>query len=870
MADETLSFSITGRDDGASSAFRRVGDSATLAARGARLNALALEQQRKAADASARSSISLANADKILADAEKALRDDALQADAALRAQSGSASRLGSDLRRLGNAAGGIGGRSLGGGNGPGGAFYDRGLLGGIGPGILGINTKWAALLAGGGLGLGALPALTALGGALGIGGIAAKELIGSKQNKGPLYSAAKDASKAFTSAFQDAAKGLEKPLKAIFAQIPQFVHSIAPELKALFSAVGPLLAPLVHAFEGLVKGLLPGFVALMRAALPAVQAFSQILSTLGKDIGSMFTAFAPVIRQSALIFKALAGVVSGLFPVIGKLAAVMASALGPVFATFAKVIQSLEPTLVIIGKVLAGLAGAILTDLVSAFTAVATLVRGISPALNVLAKALSGVFTTLENSGVFAILGDALEKIAKPLAKLISALITGLAPILPPVIRLVSALASDAVRILAGALGGILPILTRFVSVILRALAPVLGPLAKAITQVAGALTKVLLAGLKQEMPVLDRFVKSLGQMLQAVLPILPPVIKLTGDLITLALKALVPLMPAIVRVSSAMEPLALGIFKVIGMVARIIVAVESWLSHWRSAGDEIISFTKTFVGNIAGFFRNLAGALGSAGKDALSAFWDGAKSIGSGIIGWVKSFVGGIVGWFKKLLGIGSPSKVMFEVGKNMMRGLEHGIRSHAQQIANAKKHAIGGGLPRTPPGPVEAVARRLFPWPASQWPSFNAVEMREAGYSLTAQNPSSGAYGVAQFINGPQEYFQYGGTPYTAAGQFTAMFNYIRQRYGTPDAAWQHELSFGWYDRGGYLKPGLTLAYNGTGRPEPVGAAIGGNVYNISVQVAPGTSPVDTARQLADILNKGAKSGVRLRKSLVSVNG
>lgn len=169
--------------------------------------------------------------------------------------------------------------------------------------------------------------------------------------------------------------------------------------------------------------------------------------------------------------------------------------------------------------------------------------------------------------------------------------------------------------------------------------------------------------------------------------------------------------------------------------------------------------------------------------------------------------------------------------------------------------------------PGGPVEAVARALFPWAASQWPSFNAVEMREAGYSLTAQNPSSGAYGVAQFINGPSEYFQWGGSPFTAAGQFTAMFNYIRSRYGTPAAAWGHELGFGWYDQGGMLPPGLSLAYNGTGKPEPVG---GGHTYNINVYPPVGSNPRDIARQLADILNHGAAAGVRLRKSILSANG
>lgn len=108
----------------------------------------------------------------------------------------------------------------------------------------------------------------------------------------------------------------------------------------------------------------------------------------------------------------------------------------------------------------------------------------------------------------------------------------------------------------------------------------------------------------------------------------------------------------------------------------------------------------------------------------------------------------------------------------------------------------------------------------WTGAEWVALNNVEMREAGYNLYATNPSSGAYGMAQFINGPTEYYQYGGNPNTAAGQAVAMVNYIAQRYGDPIAAWNHELAFGWYDNGGFLRPGWTLAYNGTGQDEPVG--------------------------------------------------
>lgn len=116
----------------------------------------------------------------------------------------------------------------------------------------------------------------------------------------------------------------------------------------------------------------------------------------------------------------------------------------------------------------------------------------------------------------------------------------------------------------------------------------------------------------------------------------------------------------------------------------------------------------------------------------------------------------------------------------------------------------------------------------WTGAEWTALNAVEEREAGYSLTAQNPSSGAYGLAQFINGASEYAQYGGNSTTAAGQITGMLNYIKQRYGDPIAAENHEVAYGWYDHGGWLKPGYTMAYNGTGAPERVvGPGQGGGV-------------------------------------------
>jgi hypothetical protein len=79
---------------------------------------------------------------------------------------------------------------------------------------------------------------------------------------------------------------------------------------------------------------------------------------------------------------------------------------------------------------------------------------------------------------------------------------------------------------------------------------------------------------------------------------------------------------------------------------------------------------------------------------------------------------------------------------------------------------------------------------------------VIMKESSGSMTARNPSSGAYGIAQFIDGPGEYAKYGGNVNTLAGQLVAMANYIAGRYGNPAAAWAHEQGFNWYSQGGIV--------------------------------------------------------------------
>lgn len=233
----------------------------------------------------------------------------------------------------------------------------------------------------------------------------------------------------------------------------------------------------------------------------------------------------------------------------------------------------------------------------------------------------------------------------------------------------------------------------------------------------------------------------------------------------------------------------------------------------------------------------------LWNKGRDVIDGLWGGMKSIWSKVTGWIKS----LAGWIKKHKGpIPLDAQLLVPNGKALMSGLERGlkqgwgpigslVKSAAGKISSAfadagnwfsKTFDLGGGGGISAAGVANSSAYAALRsaaakmgWNGAQWNALNYVEMREAGYNPTIRNPSSGAYGLAQGITGPSWYYGYGGNPNTVAGQATAMVNYIRQRYGNPENAAAHERAYNWYDKGGYLPPGASMVYNGTGKPEPV---------------------------------------------------
>lgn len=64
-----------------------------------------------------------------------------------------------------------------------------------------------------------------------------------------------------------------------------------------------------------------------------------------------------------------------------------------------------------------------------------------------------------------------------------------------------------------------------------------------------------------------------------------------------------------------------------------------------------------------------------------------------------------------------------------------------------------------------------------------------------NIAAYNAQSGCAGAAQFASW-QQYYTYGGNPWTIKGQMKAFGNYITQRYGNPANALAFHEANGWY--------------------------------------------------------------------------
>jgi hypothetical protein len=86
--------------------------------------------------------------------------------------------------------------------------------------------------------------------------------------------------------------------------------------------------------------------------------------------------------------------------------------------------------------------------------------------------------------------------------------------------------------------------------------------------------------------------------------------------------------------------------------------------------------------------------------------------------------------------------------------------------------------------------------YGWRQRQWPPLDKLWNRESGWNKYAHNPYSGAYGIPQALPGSKMASAGRNWRSNATTQIRWGLGYIKSRYGSPRAAWAHELAYGWY--------------------------------------------------------------------------
>ncbi len=116
--------------------------------------------------------------------------------------------------------------------------------------------------------------------------------------------------------------------------------------------------------------------------------------------------------------------------------------------------------------------------------------------------------------------------------------------------------------------------------------------------------------------------------------------------------------------------------------------------------------------------------------------------------------------------------------------------------QQAASRQTASTAAPAASGSPQSIATAMLGSFGWSSSQMSCLQPLWAGESGWSVTASNPSTGAYGIPQAMPGSKMASAGPDWQTNAATQIRWGLGYIKSTYGSPCAAWSHEQSAGWY--------------------------------------------------------------------------
>jgi len=174
--------------------------------------------------------------------------------------------------------------------------------------------------------------------------------------------------------------------------------------------------------------------------------------------------------------------------------------------------------------------------------------------------------------------------------------------------------------------------------------------------------------------------------------------------------------------------------------------------------------------------------------------------------------SAVGAVVMWsgikgetisdtFKGLLSGQAPTQNTEQIGTPSLNIGTPDASSIASATASASGESGGTNNGNKANQAIGKILAAPYGWATGQeWDDLVSLWNRESGWNNTADNPQSGAYGIPQSL--PYSKMPKAAWPPSDGGSASASaqiswgLSYIKSTYGSPSAAWAHEVSAGWY--------------------------------------------------------------------------
>src|SRR5690606_15860342 len=423
-------------------------------------------------------------------------------------------------------------------------------------------------------------------------------------------------------------------------------------------------------------------------------------------------------------------------------------------FETFADTLNRMLPIVgETVGKVLGGIANALAHPQFQ--QGLQNFLRGITEGLDGLLPALTPVAKALGSLGTLAgqlakslgpVLGAAFEALAGFIEPVATALV--------PVVDLLGQALTEAITALQPGLVLLGEALANLIRTgVLPGLMEALPPIVDAFTQLAVAVLPILAQALTELGPPLARIFTVLAQALEAVLPILVPlvefIIKFLGDTLIGALEGAAQAIDGaldvimgifevfagiftgdwerawngIKQIAKGVWDLIVGLIKVawnVGILRLLKVGLAALKGIWNAAWNGIKSFFSGIWNAIWSFpkriwthmmspISNALSRARSAGSGALRAIRGKFTSMLSSVWSGVKDYLGRVLDEFKGLKAevLGFFSNVgswLYESGKSLLKGFADGIQSAAGWVGDKVNGILGGIRDKFPFSPAK----------------------------------------------------------------------------------------------------------------------------------------------------------------------